>query len=322
MRLPILLASSSALLLAGCLSSDGDSWRDLQRTRLARMHQPRTPEQTLHEVLQSAPRPSRGTSPDTGASPQEAQHLDERLPVRQNGPRAMRQAWQPLEATVDVGTGTISAHVSGTRLDDRTRARFVRARLDAGTGAALHVELNDSNGDLFAGVLVNDGIDPARADAELSGIDAFPHLRFDDLVEGLDMPVRFGIFTDWQQLQHGAADLNRTWLSIGPRLVIEPGLPLAAGSDTHLELFGRVGGDVGYAWFTDQYRNGQDRDATVRWSGELGAGLRGTLGRLHGELGYRVVETTFGPLQTDLLGSHGRSGLGRQQFYLGFGITY
>ncbi|MCB9876369.1 MAG: hypothetical protein H6835_02115 [Planctomycetes bacterium] len=324
MRRTLLLAPA-LLLLAGCATSDADAWRDLQRARLNKLHGQRSPEQALHAVLEAAPAPLLPVPPlhePTATPSQSPQHIDQRMPRHERGPRPMREVWQPLDATVDVGTGTVAVHASGSRLDDRTDAHFLRARLDAGNGAALHVDLWDSTGDLFAGVLVSDGTTPVRADAELSGFDVFPHLRLDRRLGDLYLPVRIGAFTDWQQLEHQASTLTRRWLGIGPRVMFEPTLRLAEGDDGRLELFGRVGGDVGIAWFEDDFRNGQDRDSTLRWSGELGAGVRGRFGRLRTELGYRVVDTTFGRLHTDLYGDRHRTGIERQQFYIGFGVTY
>jgi len=316
--------------LAGCSSSPApvaDEWRDDQRWRLEREHRDRSLDDALNEVIAQAPLPvSRPVSLPAAPRPQdpEAQKIDQRLPQRQgHGRRAFHHRWQPLQATVDVGAGNVMARANGTRLNDRTDAVFARARIDTGTGAALHAEYWASDQDLFRGSMINDGIVPRMADAELSGVDLFPHVRFDcALGEHWRMPVRVGAFVDWQQLDHQPARVEREWFSAGPRVVLEPTWHLLDGQDGSLQLFGRVGGDVGPAWFTEEYVNGDDRDVAARWSGEVGGGVRGVFGSWHAEIGYRLQHVTVGSTQGSLFGSPSRTELQRQQVFVGFGLTY
>lgn len=240
----------------------------------------------------------------------------------QNGPRLFRNAWQPLVATFDYGVGDVMVRADGTLLNDRTDAAFACVRIDAGTGAALHAEWWGSDSELFAGVLIDAGVELKKANAELGGADVFPHHRFDNTIGDWSIPVRFGLFADWHQLDHQQARVEREWLSFGPRLVIEPTWKLLDGRDTNLHLFTRVGVDAGAAWFSEEFRNGDDRDSLLRWGGEIGAGFRGEFGSWHIELGYRLNHTMYGESQGDLFGSPGRTELQRQQLFFGLGINY
>lgn len=264
------------------------------------------------------PKPTQGPG-----SAQDPNHIDQQLPQRPGfGPRSYRESFRPLEATLDYGIGNIMARADGTRFNDRTDAAFARARLDTGSGAALHAEWWGSDSNLFSGQFMNDGVVPKVANAELGGIDLFPHVRFDHQHGDWSVPVRVGMFTDWQQLDHQQAGVEREWLSFGPRIIVEPTWTMAQGDHGSLNLFARVGGDVGAAWFSEEFRNGDDRDMTPRWAGEIGGGLRGVYGAWHAELGYRLHHTTFGKTQGDLLGQPGRTELQRQQVFFGFGFTY
>lgn len=254
---------------------------------------------------------------------QDPKHLDQRLPAGpQAGLRSFHHAWQPLVTTLDYGVGDVMVRADGTRLNDRADAAFARARIDSGAGAALHAEWWGSDSELFAGKFISDGVEPKKAHAELGGADVFPHYRFDNTSGNWSIPVRFGLFADWHQLDHQQARVEREWLSFGPRLVIEPTWKMLEGRDSSLHLFTRVGADAGAAWFTEEYRNGDDRDFLPRWAGEVGAGLRGEYGAWHFELGYRLHHTMYGESQGDLFGSPGRTELQRQQLFFGLGVSY
>jgi len=353
MRPAAILSLAVVAVLAGCTTSTTPSasseWLEIQGQRLGRAHAPPTSDEALAEVLARAPMHdlaivSLADEPlnDGGAAalaeviesaptfqdpaepkPQDPQQpkLDQRLPQRPDrGPRSFRHPWQPLVATVDYGLGEVMARSDGTRLNDRADATFARVRIDSGTGAALHAEWWGSEQELFDDMLINDGVTPKKANAELGGADVFPHLRFDNSGDNWTMPVRVGLFADWHQLDHQLARVEREWLSFGPRLVAEPTYRLFEGNDSSLHLFSRIGVDAGAAWFSEEFRGGDDRDFLPRWGGELGAGLRGEFGAWHVELGYRLHHTMYGETQGDLFGRPGRTELQRQQFYLGVGI--
>jgi hypothetical protein len=357
MRPAALLALSVAVALASCASSTPSSnWRDNQHSRLTRMHEQRTLREVLADIIARAPATAataasglRQETPVTNnaverknveltyqsapklqpkpvqgpGNEQNPSHIDQRLPAPADvGPRSFQARWQPLEATLDYGVGDIMARADGTRLNDRTDAVFARARIDTATGAALHAEWWDSDANLYAGQFLNDGVVPKAANAELGGIDLFPHVRIDHQHGDWSVPVRIGLFADWQQLDHQQARVEREWLSFGPRIVIEPTWTMLRGDNGSLNLFARIGGDAGAAWFSEEFRNGDDKDMTARWAGEIGGGLRGAYGAWHAELGYRLHHTTYGETQGSLLGSPGRTELQRQQVYFGVGYNY
>lgn len=311
----------------------------MHRRRIAGLHQPRDLDGALARVLARAPAPrttaTHAPSPAAPAAPvatraqaprsapQDAAKIDQRLPpLPGEGPRTFRHDWQPLKVDVAGGFGDVMVRARGSRLDDRTQAWFTRAQVETGGGAALEAQYWSSDDDLFRGVFINDGVAPARADAALSGAELFPHVHF-DLGEGaITVPVRVGAFTDWQRLAHEPAGVKREWLGFGPRVVLEPTWRFLSGDRGSLELFTRFGGDLGAAFFAEEFRNGDGHDVALRWGGELGGGLRGHLGDLHAELGYRIQHASIGELDSPLYGDRGHTDLQRQQLFLGFGLQY
>jgi hypothetical protein len=309
---PLVLVST--LVFAACAAPDRSSaWNEVQRQRLERLHGQVSAAEAVAAVIRATP----------GGGEQEPRHIDQREPERAgSGPRRFRTPLQPLSLRASVGAGNVKARAKGSRLGDRADARFLGVAVDAGNGAAVHADMWSSDQELFAGRRINDGVEPAAADAALSGVDVFPHLRIDPLDGVLTMPVRVGAYADWQALDHDTAGVEREWLSIGPRVVVEPTLRLLGDDDDSLSLFVRLGGDVGAAWFEEQFRGGEDSDRTVRWGGELGGGLRGKFGSLQLEAGYRVQHSRFQDTDTALFGDRGRTELQRQQVFVGFGWIY
>jgi hypothetical protein len=324
MRTPVTLA---LLLLTACAAPGipgvDPKWNEIQQHRIERLREPRRPDEAVVALLGRAPR-DLTQDPKPATARRDPPHIDQMLPAAAGvGPRRFQSPVHPLVVRGSVGVGNVAARSKGSLLDDREQALFARVAVDAGSGAAIHAEAWTSDDDLFAGNNINDGVDPAAADASMHGVDVFPHMRFDAVQDGrFSMPVRVGLFADWQMVDHERASVERKWISLGPRLVLEPTLRLLGDDDSWLDLVGRIGGDVGPAWFDESYRGGDDGDVTSRWSGEIGASLRAQTGRVQAELGYGLHHTTFGPLDTDLFGSHSRTELQRQQAFFGLGIKF
>jgi hypothetical protein len=131
-----------------------------------------------------------------------------------------------------------------------------------------------------------------------------------------------GAFCDWQRLDHEPAGVRREFLGLGPRLQLEPTWRLWLDGNDGVELFARVGGDVGANWFTETFQGGDDRATTWRAAADGSAGLRGRWGSCFAELGYRWQHTWIGSLESDLYGDRSRTDLQREQVFLGFGLTY
>jgi hypothetical protein len=238
------------------------------------------------------------------------------------GRRSFRADWQPLVVGVQVGTGSVRATVPGTTLRDATEANFLRATVENGTGAGLAVDVWSSDASLFHGRNINDGAAPAPADATYAGFDVFPHRRFDVGSGSFRMPVRLGGFLDWQRLEHDPAGVKREFLGLGPRLQLEPTLRLLSDGRNSLDLFGRIGGDIGAALFSESFQGGSDHATALRGGGDFGGGVRGSFGLGFVELGYRLQQTWIGAIESELYVDRGRTDLQRQQLFLGFGITY
>lgn len=307
------------LLLSACATTSADAeWASIQRSRLERLHAARDPAAALLRVREHAAGAS-GQSP-RAQSPQaqSPQHIDQRV----DGPRPFRSALTPLRADLRVGAGNVGVRMKGTQMDDRADAWFGKASVDVATGSAIELDLWSSDGDLFAGRFVNDGVEPRPAAARVAGVGLFPHVVLQPIDGTFRLPVRLGAFGDWQQVDHQQARLERDYLSFGPRVVLEPTLRLLGDRRDGLELFTRFGGDVGVAWFEESFRGGESTDSTVRFGGELTGGLRLQLGALRGEAGYSVQHALYGDHDGELFGPERETGVQRQQVFFGFGITY
>ncbi len=322
------------LFLPACATTSADAeWASIQRARLERLHASRDPAAALVRVREHAPG-SDGASPSQPSprpralqprAPQEPtpQHIDQREPGRTaDGPRPFRSALTPLRADLRVGAGNVGVRMKGTQMDDRADAWFGKASVDVATGSAIELDLWSSDGDLFAGRFVNDGVEPQPAAARVAGVGLFPHVVLMPIDGAFRLPVRLGAFGDWQQVDHQQARLERDYLSFGPRVVLEPTLRLLGDRRNSLELFTRFGGDVGAAWFEESFRGGESNDSTVRFGGELTGGLRLQLGGLRGEAGYSVQHAIYGDHDGELFGQDRETGVQRQQVFFGFGITY
>jgi hypothetical protein len=324
MRTPVTLA---LLLLTACAAPGtpgvDPAWNEIQRHRFERLRGSRSPDDAVIALLGRPPR-DLTQEPKPATAEREKPKIDQVLPAAAGaGQRPFHSSAQPIVVRASGGLGNVRARSKGSLLNDREEAAFARVAIDSATGAAMHAELWSSDDDLFAGTRINDGINPADASAALHGIDLFPHVRLDTLEHGaFSMPLRVGLFADWQTLDHGPAGVRRQWLSLGPRVVFEPTLRLLGDDDGWIDLVGRIGGEVGAGWFDETYRNGDDGDVTSRWSGELGASLRAHVGRMQAELGYGVHHTNFGTIDTDLFGYHGLTELQRQQAFFGLGIRF
>lgn len=307
------------LFLPACATSSADAeWAAIQRARLERLHAARDPAAALARVREQAP----GVVPQSPA-PRSPQHIDQREPGRStDGPRPFRSSLTPLRADLRVGAGNVGVRMKGTQMDDRADAWFGKASVDVATGSAIELDLWSSDGDLFAGRFVNDGVEPKPAAARVAGVGLFPHVVLTPIDGTFRLPVRLGAFGDWQQVDYQQARLERDYLSFGPRVVLEPTLRLLGDRSNGLDLFTRFGGDVGAAWFEESFRGGESSDTTVRFGGELTGGLRLQFGALRGEAGYSVQHAIYGDHDGELFGQDRQTGVQRQQVFFGFGITY
>jgi hypothetical protein len=261
-----------------------------------------------------------GQEPKPGPPPR--LHIDQQEPPRVDA-RPFRTEPAPWTLTADVGVGEVDVRIGGTLLDDRADATFARLAIDSGRGAGLHAEVWSSDTELFAGRRVFDGVAPAPADASLEGAQVYPHLCFELWqARAVRLPLRVGLFADWQQLDHERARVEIDWLSLGPKLQLEPIWRIVGDPRSALDLFVRLGGEGGPAWITEEFVGGDDRDETLRWSIEGALGLRCQLRRWHLEAGYQIHRTHFGSIDSDLHGIDSRTDLGRQQLFFGLGVWF
>lgn len=288
-------------------------WRQIQAHRLERLYEPRQPAAALASILGQDPQPATGKR-DT------RQHIDQREPA---GLRHFREPQRGWVAAAIAGLGHVSFDAAGSQLDDTADAQFVRVSLESDKGTGLGVEAWSSDTDLFAGTRINDGVVPVAADARLQGVSLDPYLVFEGVRHGaFTMPVRLGIYGEWQRLAHENAKVQREWISFGPRLELEPALRLAGDDSARLELFGRAASELGPAWFAEEFRGGSDHEVTSRWALELDAGLRGRVGRMNAELGYGLHHAEYGATDTELLGDRSRTDVQRQLLFFGIGLRF
>lgn len=304
----LLLATLAACATSAPPGAD-PRWRQIQAHRLERLHEARQPTATLAAILGQDPQPATGR-----------QHLDQREPA---GFRHFREPQRGWVAAAIAGIGHVSFDAAGSQLDDTADAHFLRVSLESDKGTGVGLEVWGSDDDLFAGTRINDGVVPVAADARLQGMSLEPYLVFDGIRQGaFTMPVRIGVYGEWQRLAHENATVRREWISFGPRLELEPALRLVGDDTARLELFGRAAGELGPAWFAEQFRGGSDHDVTARWAIELDAGLRGRVGRMNAELGYGLHHAGFGATDTELLGDRSRTDVELQMLFLGVGLRF
>ena len=310
------LAACTALPQAG--GADPQlAWRDLQRERMARLLQPRDPGAALAALRAQDPR---------AQQPAPRRYIDQVEPLGV-GPRRILGADGPVLVRLDAGVGTMALKVPGSVLDDRADAASLRLTIDAASqaerGASLQLRAASSDDDLLADARISNGNEPSLATATLRSFDAFPHARFDTCADGgFLLPVRAGLFVDRFELDHHDAGLERSWLSLGPRLVLAPRWWLCGDPSHGLLAKGSIGGDVGVTWFGEKWHGGQDRDVTVRGALGAGAGLEYTFQQLSVEFGYEFDQAWFGGIDTDLYQDHGRTEAVQQRLFLGFGARF
>lgn len=337
--------STYALLLlatlAACSSppTNESDWTAVQRDRLLRLYQVRDPAAALAELRQkepggaSAPVPGTvlaaaqepGQAGQNRGQPQPAtvrKHLDQILP-EVAGPRDILPHRPTMAVSLDAGLGRQQVTIHGSRLDDRADAVSTRLLLDGAVanahGPALQLRALSSDDTLFDGQRISDGFAPADADARVRGLEAFPHVRFLATEPGdLAVMMRAGLFVDWLELDHRAADVQRSWLTIGPRLLVEPRLLLLGEDDHRFEGFLRLGADLGLARFEEDFRGNSSSDFVLRGAGAAGVGVRYQFGRLGAELGYELEHAWYGGVTSDLLGEDRRTETGHQRVFLGF----
>lgn len=293
------------------------AWRDLQRERMARLLQPRDPVAALAALRAQDPR---------AQQPAPRRYIDQVEPLGV-GPRRILGDDGSVLVRLDAGVGSMALKVPGSVLDDRAGAASVRLSIDAASqterGASLRLRAAASDDDLLANARISDGAAPALATATLRSFDAFPHARFDTCADGTFLlPVRAGLFVDRFELDHHDAGLERSWLSVGPRLVLEPRWRLCGDARHGLAAKGSFGGDFGVTWFGEKWHGGQDRDVTVRGALGAGAGLEYTCERLSVELGYEFDQAWFGGIDTELYQDHSRTEAVQQRWFLGFGARF
>src|SRR5688500_2155585 len=110
----------------------------------------------------TSPGPARARFAPQEPRPQPPLHIDQLQPRE----RPFRGVL--LNAHAAAGFGSVAARIADSALRDRADARFLRLGLDSVGGVGLHVELWDSEAELFPGQFINDGDAVARAEAKLS----------------------------------------------------------------------------------------------------------------------------------------------------------
>lgn len=226
--------------------------------------------------------------------------------------------------SLEYGRGSFAAHSSGTQLDDRTSAQFFGFHAEPyeprGVGPGVSLQAFASDNDLFHGETIYNGAGQQPADAIAYGIDMFPHWRWRPQLDGrFQLPMRLGAYVDWLRIDHRAADVNRNWFSVGPRVEVQPEYWLWRRGEDGAAVFGRLGGDLGFAHLQENWVTGSDSQPTSRWSGEVGGGVRLQWRGMFGELSYRFQRIGLGDAGTALYAGLHRVDLREQGLFLEFG---
>lgn len=289
--LPLLLG------LGACQSAGGDpesAWQEIQRERLLRLAEHRDPALVLERLRATAPQ-----------EPRAGRHLDQQEP-RGIGRRRILGAVARDALTIEAGIGALDIDLAGTRFDARrptARAEVgIEPRVEDAAGGGLRLSLQATDDAMFAGELLNDGLQPAHADARAVLADGFVYGRWHDAAGDTRQDWRLGLFVEWFGIDHLVADLDRTWLTLGPRLEWAPRVRLTGDAAEHLDLVGRVAADVGLTRFDEQYVGAEDDAVTWRVGAAVRAGLRYESGRWAIEATGGAESAWFGGTDTSLLG--------------------
>ncbi|MCA8974999.1 MAG: hypothetical protein KDC98_09770 [Planctomycetes bacterium] len=256
-----------------------------------------------------------------GQEPQNRTRKIDQLEPSGFGRRRYRGSVTPLRLLAEVGYGAIDMKAPRLVLHDRTDVSFLHLGLesaaDSPRGAALHLRTMASGSDLFVGSLLSNGVVPRPAATQLFAAQAFPHLRFTAPVGDFEVPFRLGVSVDHTNLDHHRAGVEREWLTVGVRWQAEPSHVLHATRDGGLDLFARLGGQVGYGWFHEQYANGRDGDSVLHWDYDVGLGLRLRHRDWAFDLRYEFGQGQLGATDTGLFGGNARLESLHQGVFLG-----
>lgn len=291
------------------------------------------------EPAQDPARPDPNPRSTPSAQDPPPRHIDDVLPPRtgQPVPSAMQggaaDQVPTRSARVGAGFGRLDFDAAGSSLDGDSEFVVLRAGIGSlpGTdGGGLALEFFASDDDLFAGRSMDSGNGVRGAAARALGLDVFPHwtvqLGRDRDLDTRDpvvaVPLRIGPFVDAFDLDHRAVDVERRWYGFGGRAELEPTWRLVGGAGTRLELVGLLGADLGVARFTESYLLGSSSDATSRWMGEVGAGVRLHGERMSVELGYRYRRLQWGSIDSPVLDGPSRTHADTQIFYVDFGLRF
>lgn len=313
-------------VLAGCsfttAHEERGSWRAIKARRLAELHAERDFDGAIARLHELA-----GRAAPRSTSPQDPVRVDQSEPAGPGaGIRAYRGVPQALRVSFAAGVGTVQFIAPATTLSDRTEAAFfelgVDGKADSPSGPGLRVRAFSTDDDLFSGSTFNDGLLPARATARATSITAFPHLRFAAMRgSAYEVPLRLGVAVGYLLVDHDAR-VDRTWLTLGPRLEAEPAIQLLGSFYNRLDLFGRVGAEVGYGIFEEEFRGGEDDDETAQWAYDVGAGLRWQRGDWRLELAYQFGQGRYSATDTALFGTSRDLRVEQQAVWVGGSVTF
>lgn len=261
------------------------------------------------------------------AAPQEPRirHLDQVEPALL-GERAYAPPAADLRVGIRGGLGTVAFHAPGARLEDRAAAATVRVQIDADpdapTGAGVWLRAAGSDGELFRGGLVSDGIEPQRAEAYWRDYGLFPHGRWRSTYgDRLVCDWRVGLDLDLMELDHRFADLQRRWLAGGLRVAAEPRWRLSGSADQRLDLVGSLGATAAAVRFEEVTRLGNDSDMAGGWSATAGLGLRYRFGPIAADVTYEFDASGFSRAGGEVFGQR-RVGVAQQWLLIGFSVGF
>lgn len=302
---PLLLC----VVLAGCSSvapepgiDAQEVWRRMQLERL--LSQGAAPAVAAETAAAAAAPQGDGVARAPRAP---GRHLDQLEPPLTAGERGYAPPPADLRIGIVGGIGAVAFAAAGSRLDDRASAASLGLRLDvdpdAAEGSGLWLTAAGTDGSLFEGALISDGIEPQRAAARWRDYGLYPHSRWHTRFgDRLGCDWRLGVDFDFAEVDHRFAAVERRWWSLGPRFVAEPRFRLAGSADHRLDLAGTFGATVAATRFDESTMLGTESDVTGRWAASAGLGLRYRVGPLTAELGYEWRPSGYLATDTEVFG--------------------
>ncbi len=204
--------------------------------------------------------------------------------------KTAKTGWRPT-ASATIGFGPSSLRYKSAGLNASERAVSGRFKGEgffgnAPVGPGLHASWTRT-GDMFEGQTQSDGVTSQPATAKATHLDVYPHAAIRPVrSRHFDLIFRAGGLIDYLDLNHDAETLDTGFLSIGPKVAVEPEVFFINSRRSAFSWYASAG--YAYAWSVVSENNAvrdENYSSTAQFM-DLESGLRFRAGHFRGSLGY------------------------------------